>query len=50
MESDDFWYGKKQTSLHEAKSKQACTRQACSMKIGAIAISARSDELMAMFA
>lgn len=33
-----------------AKSKQACTMQACFMKIGVIAISARSDELMAMFA
>ena len=50
VESDDFWYGKKQISLHEAKSKQACTRQACSMKIGAIAMSARSDALVAMFA
>lgn len=37
-------------SLHEAKSKQACTRQACLMKIGVIAISARSDALVAMFA
>ena len=33
-----------------AESKQACTRQACSMKIGAIAMSARSDALVAMFA
>lgn len=33
-----------------AKSKQACTRQACFMKKGAIAISARSDALVAMFA
>ena len=41
VESGDFEW---------AKSKQACTRQACFMKIGAIAISARSDALVAMFA